>query len=647
MQKIRTIVDAVSRGLTESRGGASSLISELTDGLDETRDKVDELGDDWYDFVDLAADKTRTLAHEWDQFARDMRSSLEDLDKLPAYRGLFGDASGSAITGKFGGITHGLTTVRQQLFSEFNQLPFGGVLGLLLMGGKYENDANASGARALNVFRRVGSEASSEMKNSVGKTIKDLSVDIDGAEQEISSIFKAMADGGVDLQTATAAMHEPFGKMADEIYTATYAIDNFFRVPAGTTAQLAVKMTQDTGGALGDMVDLVARLGLEAKDSGLSFEQFVGTIGQTSSALRFQQADAEGVARAFKSMREAAKSAYVGADGHDQAQRAVEGMAGLAGGVSNMQIGLQATLAQRIAARLGMRRLDGTDSLLAFNEGFSNPATTGSNKKVDFLTETLHELRALMRETVGDKRGDQYQFLRTVTSFDPNTSKLFMNMSDDMGEIAKLTDEQKTKLLSGLGARKEEKSAQERLLEQILLAIQKLSDLALTSFMSLIRVTVGLGEYLAVKLNPLESALNKQEVSENFDYMTEQVQSRMGDKISAFVDSVKKAGGDGADMLSSLSGPIRLARPPADWHRTLVDGDAPGPHNNPYSPGPTPLPLSGLFPQAMRDQIARNRAQDTVSKAFHVRDANGRDMHVLRPASVVVWEGMIPTSDKE
>lgn len=129
----------------------------------------------------------------------------------------------------------------------------------------------------------------------IGHVSEQLRIAHFAAAGELEQVLVAAAVGGVTIEEAWSKSAYGVGEFGDTIAVVALKTDKAFDQVAGTTARLATDLQKNIGGSFDEAVAKIGRMGIVARETGLTMSMFVGTVNQVTSALRMQGSTAEDV----------------------------------------------------------------------------------------------------------------------------------------------------------------------------------------------------------------------------------------------------------------------------------------------------------------------------------------------------------------
>ena len=316
---------------------------------------------------------------------------------------------------KAGGFFTGLQRLNSTVFAN---LPFGGILGVMLFGRMQEAQFFAKAQQAAQVIQRSGSMGR-QMVQQLTTDIRTLEQSIPGISSNFASSNAMLAELGFTGRDATQAITQGLEGARDTVLNLSVAMDRFFELGAGEAMKFSATIAQNTNAALKDAVQLVRDIGLSVQDTGVSFTSMLGTIMQVTSALRLQTnelKEAEGVAVMIQRAQAGFRAAGISSPERAGAI-ATAGLQGIAGALSGMQVGLQAVLGERMTGG----RAQGLQAIMEFEQGFR-----GRGENQQFFVRSIEEIIKLSDEIGKGDPARQYQVLKSLFGLNAEQAQTLM-----------------------------------------------------------------------------------------------------------------------------------------------------------------------------------------------------------------------------
>jgi ABC-type transporter Mla subunit MlaD len=122
--------------------------------------------------------------------------------------------------------------------------------------------------------------------------------------EEVEAVYRNFAAGGAKAQDVFSRSNNATG-FGDNIAGASLGLDKSLGMAAGSSAKLAQELRQNMNVGLDESIKLLGQLGNTAQATSMTSEQFIGTVLQTTSALRGQGADVKDTAANFLELQKA------------------------------------------------------------------------------------------------------------------------------------------------------------------------------------------------------------------------------------------------------------------------------------------------------------------------------------------------------
>jgi len=429
-------------------------ISDLKDSIDDLNssigDMVDMLGSRFVSTVEKGSDSLRDSFKGVSAAAKDMskeiKSSSEEQEKelkslsqkydqwvadLKKKGGLTG-AVGEAMPQQITGIQTGVQQFKQSILSE---LPFGGLIGLMLLGGKREQEVFAAGAQATRMFEQAGSVARSQMQM-VGNDIRRIGIMLGkgptGLAGEFGAAAAAFAQGGVDIKEVLEQKFDaPIKGSRGTLLETSVALDSLFKQAAGTAARQMTTMVREFNLSAKESANIVAAIGLAARDSGTSVQSFTESVIRSATALRTQRVDITEVAQAQLKFQEILERGMPATRAEFRAGYAERAIGQVTQGLANMNVGLTAVLGERISRGMGAP-VTGLQAYYLMREGLGGKGQL-SEEEQGYFAKSLKELGALAAE--GGRTKEEQRFFLEKMGFGFEGAKAIQSMHEELGKV--------------------------------------------------------------------------------------------------------------------------------------------------------------------------------------------------------------------
>jgi len=424
--------------LSDIHGGIEDLVNLLSSSHTKFVRNVNEQADAMKGISDAAQSIGKELETEQQKWSSQIREigknwkqTVEEMRREGGIKGLVGEALPTEITGA-------QSSIQKFKSSVLSELPFGGLIGLMVLGGKKDEVTKAMGAEVSRVFQETG-EVGTRYMNEIGKSVRSIGVALgtgpESMKGEFLSAAKAFAQGGVEIEDVMKNKFEvPIRESRGTILETSVALDSLFKQGAGTAARQMTDMIKDFNMSASESARTVAALGLQARDSGTSVSAFMGSVMQSSQALRTQRVDITEVAEAQlkfqKILKEQGGPAMTQQFAAGYAERAI---GQVTQGLANMGTGLTAVLGERITARggLGGGAVGGLEAYYAMREGFQGEGQGAGEQGI--FVESIKELVSLTREMGGTK--EEQRFFLEKQGFGFEGSKAILDLADQIESV--------------------------------------------------------------------------------------------------------------------------------------------------------------------------------------------------------------------
>lgn len=400
MERVNETQSRTVKGATTE---ASKSVKDMFEGMEGDMDQLlDVAGSRWEQW-------RGKLTLDWNQTVESMKSTMSGLKA----------GAGDAFDAKH--IKSGLQSFKRSLLSE---VPFGGILGIMLYGRMKEAEFAAFGEQAAQQFKTAGRVGRQEA-GQLGGVIRRLQTSFQGTAQDVMTVTAAMADAGVQADQGFGKAEFAIEGSRRTLIETSVALDKMFQQGSGATAKTTVQLMRDTNVTLREGLTLTKDLGFAARESGMSFQQMSATITQATSALRLQQVDARALADTVMQMQRGFEAQGMGRE--RAGALAAGGMGALAQSLTGMGQGQQAVIGQRVAGTLGMGDVGGIEAIIQMQRGFR-----GQEGSQTFFAEALNQMTQMAEEIAGPNEFQQEFTMQRMFGMTPEASQALMAMRKDI-----------------------------------------------------------------------------------------------------------------------------------------------------------------------------------------------------------------------
>ena len=238
-------------------------------------------------------------------------------------------------------------------------LGVGGVVGMMLY-GLYDQDRLRAGQEAYtqlwdSVLSTSGGKVFEEghrYSKALAKDLQDLVKTYEVSEQEASATVAAMAANGIDAKAAADTTVFTVGGVKANVLMASVAIDQTFRLHAGTAAQMAGDYITKYGGTIAAATNEIGMLAVAGRESGVGVQTFMNQAYQATGQVREYGArlgDTIAIAQTFREQLEKG-----GLDHNFAGDLAMMMTGQVAAGVHGMSKGMAIMVAQQLGEGVGI-----------------------------------------------------------------------------------------------------------------------------------------------------------------------------------------------------------------------------------------------------------------------------------------------------
>jgi len=431
IEKLKASIEGV-------KGSLSELVDVVAGGKDQFEETSDSMSERMKGLDEAATNIARKRETESKSFLTQLGSIGSEYKKMVAdmqKEGGIGGALAAGMPSQLGGVQDGISKLKGSILSE---LPFGGLVGLMVLGGQREEEVRAMGAQIGRVFQQAGQVGKKEMAE-IGASTRELGVMLGkgptGLGGEIASSAAAFAQAGVDIKDVLENKFSvPIRGSRGSILETSTALDSLFKQAAGTAAREMSDLIRNFNMEATESAKVVAAIGLSARDSGTSVASFTTSILQSSQALRTQRIDVTELAGAQLKFQKLMEDQMPGINQQFAAGFAERAMGQVTQGLSGMSVGLSAVLGERITARRpelgGGQAATGLEAYYAMREGFSGQGQNDQGSGM--FAESIKELAKMASE--GGRNAQEQRFFLEKMGFGFEGAKAIQSLGSDMRE---------------------------------------------------------------------------------------------------------------------------------------------------------------------------------------------------------------------
>ena len=419
-------------------GDAKRDLEEIQENMDSIHEALFELGsassftqDQFKEMAAGARDAAGDIQMEFSSASEGIMSRIDDItnrwtgmvDEMRSRRGVSG-VLGETLPRQLGGVQDSFKSFKSSLLSE---LPFGGLIGLMVMGGKRQEEIRAMSTDAARIFQQtsdVGRKHIGEIAGDVRGLANMLGLKPGALAGEFKAAGAAFAQAGVDIEDVMEKSLIVPGKAASEsILTTSIRIDALFKQASGTAAKDMGALIKDFNMNAREAARVVTSIGMAARDSGTSVSAFMSSVMRSSQALRTQRVDITEVAEAQLKFQKILEEQGLGKQ--FAAGYAERGVQQISQGISGLGVGMSAVLGERMGQGQGL------DACYAFREGMGG-AGQGTQDK-GLFTQTIQEMVSLAKEQApGDESGQRFMLEQLMPGLGAEGSKAMLAVADKL-----------------------------------------------------------------------------------------------------------------------------------------------------------------------------------------------------------------------
>jgi len=424
MEALVSAVERMSLGVDKlgdvAVGVAKKLNIELKDierastGIDNTLTKMEErwmnahtatekLRAGFINMLSSADTAVERHAAKWRKFWREQTQAKGAL-------GMVGGDSGLGVSGT----KSPLAALKSKHMQLLQQLPMGGMLGVMMYGQIKKEGFRANTASILRTMDSIGGASkrlSGQVRSDVQGLYQDILSDAKGVEATLTALKAANIDSDI------AALGVSAEKSSPPIHRLLAAIDRTTNSPVGTTATAFATAAEATGEAYEGLTKKFMGLHRLSETTKTDFGQLIGVMSQGTSTLRVQRQGVGDLADAYLSLKEGlAGGSMQGMESGAIKSAALKGVGAMVQGVGGLNEGLMGYIAQRIHKRTGRGPSDAFEAMTSLKLGGMNaPGVEGGGG--GHLGMMVKELKKFAEESIGGSKMRQIGGLAKVGGF--------------------------------------------------------------------------------------------------------------------------------------------------------------------------------------------------------------------------------------
>ena len=393
---------------------------DFADVITKTQDEIDGVDKEFADAlagIETAYDSLKKEAENSSigvvQSIKMMYTEYDKFRNIMVQQGGLTGAAGELMPRQISGIQTAASSFKSTMLAE---LPFGGLIGLMLLGGKRDEEIRAASTQAMRVFQESGTVVSGQLQ-SISKDAYNLGVRLGkgptGMFGEFQASASAFARAGMDIgEVIDKKVALPFDHVKNNVLNASVEIDSLFKLGAGTSAAAMASLVKDFNVDAAESARVVASIGFAARDSGTSVTSFMNSVMSSAAALRTQRVDIEEVANAQARLSKAMKDQLPGVSPQYAAAYAERAIGQISTGLAGMSVGLTAVLGERISGRTNLAggQVTGLQAYYAMKEGFEGK---GQGAGSGVFQESIQEIGKMAMEA-GSSFEEQRFFIEKI-----------------------------------------------------------------------------------------------------------------------------------------------------------------------------------------------------------------------------------------
>jgi hypothetical protein len=362
-----------------------------------------------------------------------------------------------------------------------SNIPFGGIVSLMLMGIKGEAEFAAQTSRVVQTFDVVGGKAG-QFYGEIDGMIKRFKGDLTLTAEEIKAVAGAFADAGIKAESV-------FG--GSGVLQRSVALDKLMEVQTGTFATMIGSGVKEFGNNIDDVTTMIEGYAFAAQKAGQNTMDFLSGVIQTSSVLKLYNIQLESVATTTLQLISLNKAKGMGdqfAGTVAQAQ-----MGGLAQGIAGIDQGMAIVIGSSVKHGMTdwvksqsniqdrgqlMHQLQGLsmmDLMVMMRTGGRELSGQGDTRD-QFFTQTVRAMGKLV--DMGDRGTSIYAARSLYPGLGDEGSIALVDIYKKIksGETPTISSEDRAKLTGAMETEKDKFSAIQRAAETLVTAITQITN---------------------------------------------------------------------------------------------------------------------------------------------------------------------------
>jgi len=370
------------------------------DMVEQFQGQKDEIGE----VSDAIKDLQRVQETAGDTMVQSINKAVDAYSKWRAELVKQGGLSamvGETLPQETMGMKSALTSFKSSMMAE---VPFGGLIGLMLLGGKRPEEVRSASTQAMRIFQQTGDVGSAELTKISG-TVKELGIRFGmgpagmfGEFQQAGARFAAIGMEIGDVLYKHVGI--PIEGVGDSVIETSIALDSMFKQAAGTAAGQMSTLVRDFNREAAQSAREIAVIGLAARDTGSSVQAFTTSVMQSAAALKTQRVDVMEVVDAQIRFQQVAKD--IGFGKQASAAYAERAVSQITQGLAGMSVGMSAVIGERISGG----KISGLDAYYAMKEGFGGKGQNDEEKGI--FASSIAEIAKMARENGRTDKEQRY-----------------------------------------------------------------------------------------------------------------------------------------------------------------------------------------------------------------------------------------------
>jgi len=391
---------------------------------------------------------------------RDMKSAKEEVkgtfkETMKASEGVFGVRKEAAkesreATSKIEAAVlkayEGIGDLLKKLPDKLSRLGGGfvsGLFGALSIGYREKDRKRAELGEMANVFQ---SSFDSLMSGKTQRAVRNLSSFAEHAQwryrlarKDVQATAKLLVDAGVEADDFLKEFDKGLGGVGDNVVKASLALDKHFHVADGTSMQRAVEFMHNYAMGAHEALKSYMKIAGAAQRSRIGTEKFIGAVLDSEDALRKLGGNVEFVAVMVNRITDHYEE--MGLNRKFAGRQAVGVAVNLLEAFQNIGDKLKIELMRDIT---GDEQARGLDLVQQFKDGLSRLKEGGGSD--EFLEKLLKAFSNVVMRQLAGSRAQRIMAVSDILSVSVGDAALIHDLTEELGEVGKLADLDKSQV---------------------------------------------------------------------------------------------------------------------------------------------------------------------------------------------------------